>query len=133
MSSFLSAACEAFGWVDLWDGNRGVHGLCEGVLERAGIGPAEDAFLVRVKLHMSNLLVVGANDGMVVGSRILTEVSIMASIAYEWKFAMEIMKFVSWEGVSFLRCEIMWDPSDVGKKVGGAAVYSWVMVLVDLK
>jgi hypothetical protein len=45
---------------------------------------------------------------------------------------MEMTKFVSWEEVSFLRCEMMIDPSDVGIRVGGAVACSWVMVLVDV-
>ncbi len=41
----------------------GVHGLSEGGLEEAQIGPPEYASIVRVELDVDNFLVVGARYG----------------------------------------------------------------------
>ncbi len=45
------------------DGDCGVRGLGEGVLEEARICPAKYASFVRVKLDMDNLLAVGSRNG----------------------------------------------------------------------
>ena len=47
----------------LGDGNHGVRGLGEGVLEEARICPSKYAFVVRVKADMNNLLAVKSCNG----------------------------------------------------------------------
>jgi hypothetical protein len=78
------AACVAFCGVNLWDGDRQVHGLCEGVLVEARVCSALDVYVVGVEPYVDNLLVVRACDGMVVGSLGLTGVCSVPSIAYAW-------------------------------------------------
>jgi hypothetical protein len=60
---FGLVTCDALGGVDLWDGNRWVHGLCERVLVEARVCSAREAFVVGVELYVENLLVVRAGYG----------------------------------------------------------------------
>ena len=68
---------------------------------------------------------------MVVGSRILTGVSIVDIIAHVCGLAMDMTKLVSCEDVSLRRCEMMYEPSGVGISVGRYVAYSDVILLVD--
>jgi hypothetical protein len=52
---------------------------------------------------------------IVVGSRILTCVSMVASIAYAWGLAREMLKLVSCEEVSLRRWEMMYAPFGMGR------------------
>ncbi len=66
---------------------------------------------------------------IVVGSRILIGVSMVASIAHAWGWAKEMTKLVSCEEVSLRMWEIMYAPSGVGSKVGGAVRSSSVVMV----
>ena len=68
---------------------------------------------------------------MVVGSRILTGVSMVDIMAYVCGLAMDMTKLVSCEDVSLRRCEMMYEPSGVGMSVGGVVAYSDVILLVE--
>ena len=68
---------------------------------------------------------------IVVGSRILTGVSMVDIMAYVCGLAMDITKLVSYEDVSLRRCEMIKEPSGVGMSVGGAVAYSDVILLVE--
>ena len=46
--------------MDLWDGDCGVHDLCEGGLEEIGVGPSHNAYVMGVKLYVNDLLVLRA-------------------------------------------------------------------------
>jgi len=65
---------------------------------------------------------------IVVGSRILTGVSMMDIMAYVCGLAIDMTKLVSCEEVSLRRCEMMNEPSRVGMSVGGSVAYSNVIV-----
>jgi len=60
---------------------------------------------------------------MVVGSRILTGVSIVDSMAYVCGLAMDMTKLVSCENISLRSCEMTYEPSGVGMSVGGVVTY----------
>jgi hypothetical protein len=60
---------------------------------------------------------------IVVGSRILTGVSMVDIIAYVCGLAIDMTKFASYEEVSSRRCEMMNEPSGVGMSVGVAVAY----------
>ena len=68
---------------------------------------------------------------IVVGSLILTRVSMVVIIAHVWGFAIDITKLVRCEDLSLRRCEMMYVPSGVGVSVGGALAYFDMMLLVD--
>ena len=68
---------------------------------------------------------------IVVGSRILTGVSMVDIIAYVCGLAIDMTKFVSCEEVSLRMCEMMHEPSRVGMSVGGVVAYSYVILLVE--
>ena len=91
------------------DGDCGIHGLGEGVLEEARICPAKYASVVRVKLDMENLLVVRSCNGDGGREPDLDRCvdGIVASIAYTWGCANETTKMVNCDEVSLRRCEMM--------------------------
>jgi len=68
---------------------------------------------------------------IVVGSRILTGVSMVDIMAYVCGLAIDMTKLVSCEEVSLRRCEVINEPSGVGMSVGGAVAYSDVILLVE--
>ncbi len=68
---------------------------------------------------------------IVVGSLILTGVSMVDIMAYVCGFAIDMTKFVSCVEVSLRRCEMMNEPSGVGMSVGVAVAYYEVILLVD--
>ena len=70
---------------------------------------------------------------IVLGSRILTGVSMVYIMAYVYGLAIDMTKFVSCEEVSLRRCEMMNEPSGVGMSVGGAVAYSEVILLADAR
>ncbi len=47
--------------MDLWDGNSGVNGLSEEVLEEVGVGSSQYASIVGVEFVVDDLLVVEAS------------------------------------------------------------------------
>ena len=70
---------------------------------------------------------------MVVGSRILTGVSIVDIIAHVCGLAMDRTKLVSCEDGFLRRCKMMYEPSGVGMSVGGVVAYSDVILVVDVR
>ena len=68
---------------------------------------------------------------IVVGSLILTGMSMVMIMAYVWECAIDMTKLMSCEDVSLRRCEMVHEPLGVGMSVGGAVAYSDVMLLVD--
>ena len=68
---------------------------------------------------------------IVVGSLILIGASIAASIAYVWGLARELTKLVCCVEVSLRRCEMMYDPSGVGRRVGAMLRYSGVVMVSE--
>ena len=68
---------------------------------------------------------------IVVGSLILTEMSMADIMAYVCGLAIDMTKFVSCEEVSLRRCEMMNEPSGVGMSVGVAVTYFDVVLLVN--
>jgi len=70
--------------VDLWDGDCGVHGLCEGVLKEVDVGPSQNASVVRDELYIHDFSVVGAGYGDGSGKANFDRVSVVASMSYEW-------------------------------------------------
>jgi hypothetical protein len=68
---------------------------------------------------------------IVVGSLILTGVSMVDIMTYVCGLAIDMTKFVSCEEVSLRRCEMMNEPSGVGMSVGVVVAYSEVILLVD--
>ena len=68
---------------------------------------------------------------IVVGSRILIWVSMVASIAYAWGLAREMTKLVKCEEVSFRRWEMMYAPSGVGRSAGVVWWESGVVMLSE--
>ena len=68
---------------------------------------------------------------IVVGSLILICVSIVAIIAYAWRWAKEMTKLVSCEEVSLRRREMIYAPSGVGSNVGDVLRYSGVIMLSE--
>ena len=49
--------------MDLRDGDCGVHGLGEGILEEVGAGPSHNAYVMGVELYVDDFLVVGVGYG----------------------------------------------------------------------
>ena len=68
---------------------------------------------------------------IVVGSQILTGVSMVDIMAYMCGLAIDMTKFASCEEESLRRCEMMNEPSGVGMSVGVAVAYYEVILLVD--
>ena len=68
---------------------------------------------------------------IVVGSRILTGVSMVNIMAYVCGLAIDMTKFVSCEGVYLRRCEMMNEPSGDGMSVGVTVAYSEVILLFN--
>ena len=68
---------------------------------------------------------------IVVGSLILTRVSMVMIMACAWGLAIDMTKLVSCVDVSLRRCDMMCEPQGVGISVGGAVAYSVVMLLID--
>ena len=66
---------------------------------------------------------------IVVGSRILTGVSMVDSLAYVRGLAMDMTKLVSCEDVSLRRYEMMYEPSGIGRSVGRVVAYSGVIFI----
>ena len=56
----------------------------------------------------------------VVGSRILTGVSMVDILAYVRGLVIDMPKLVSYEDVSLRRCEMMYEPLGVGMSACGA-------------
>jgi len=69
---------------------------------------------------------------MVVGSRILIGVSMVASIAYSWGCANEMTKSVSCEEGFLRRWEMTYAPSGVGRSVGVVVRYSGVTTFMEM-
>ena len=70
---------------------------------------------------------------IVVGSLILIGVSIVANIAYAWGLAREMTKLVCCVEVSLQRCEMMYAPYGVGRRVGAVLRYSGVVMVREEK
>ena len=68
---------------------------------------------------------------IVVGSRILTWVSMVDIMACVCGLAIDMTKFVSCEDVFLRRCEMMNEPYGVEMSVGVVVAYYWVILLVD--
>ena len=68
---------------------------------------------------------------IVVGSLILSGVSMVGIMACVWGLAIDMTEFVSCVDVSLRRCDMMCEPSEVGRSVGGVVSYFVVMLLVD--
>ncbi len=66
-----------------------------------------------------------------VGSRILTGVSMVDIMAYVCGLAIDMTKLVSWEDVSLRRFEMMYEPSGVKMSVSGDVAYSDVILLME--
>jgi hypothetical protein len=59
-------------------------------------------------------------------------VSMVASMAYAWGFAREMTKMVICEEVFLRRCEMMLDPSVMGRSQGIVVKYSRVIFFIDV-
>ena len=70
---------------------------------------------------------------MVVGIQILIGVSMVAIIAYAWRWATEMTKLVSWEELSLRTWEIMYAPSGVDSTVGDELRLSGVTTVSDAR
>ena len=68
---------------------------------------------------------------IVVGSLILTGISMVDIMAYVCGFAIDMTKFVSCVEVSLRRCDMMKEPSGIEMSVGVVVAYSEVILLVD--
>ena len=69
--------------MDLHNGDCGVHGLGEGILEEADVGPSHNACVMGVELYVDDFWWWEPAMVMDVGRRIFTGVSVVASMAYE--------------------------------------------------
>ena len=68
---------------------------------------------------------------IVVGSLILTGVSMVDIMAYVCGLTIDMTKFVRCVDASLRRCEMMKEPYGVETSVGVAVAYSGVILLVD--